>query len=398
MSRPIEQALLSLLPTQNSDLPPSLVELARSLLAQSRNKVSTLKADEEIARTYACSHLACNRLKITLNLPPIEPRPPVPPRIYKRLYTLLDKELPVTSLAGRPRADGRGTPKSKGLSSPAPRGTPSRGTPTKETSLSQFRTPKNAGTPSKLNTQSAAKHTNLALPPWVRPTVRHICSALSKEDCPDLSPTVEAGLDTIIAPYRKRTEDEWVNGHLTALVGAIYWFVSQSAALAPGEEMTPETSRIGYKSARKEILGALRAAKKTIQIPATTMRGKKAEVTEDQEAAFWAGWQEGIKVGDFDQAITEVTNRGWLNSDWYRSIEFLRDQAEGDERGVSADEDPTSGAGTVQITRADTMLQDKFDYLSDRRRADYRKWKADILNRIKLLESGQGSDAMDLDT
>lgn len=61
MSRPIEQALLSLLPTQNDNLPPPLVELAGSLLAQSRNKASTLKAEEEVARTYACAHLACDR-------------------------------------------------------------------------------------------------------------------------------------------------------------------------------------------------------------------------------------------------------------------------------------------------------------------------------------------------
>lgn len=61
MSRPIEQALLSLLPTQNSNLPPPLVELAGSLLALSRHKASTLKAEEEIARLYACCHLACNR-------------------------------------------------------------------------------------------------------------------------------------------------------------------------------------------------------------------------------------------------------------------------------------------------------------------------------------------------
>lgn len=61
MSRPIEQALLSLLPSQNSNLPPSLVELASSLLAQSRNKASTLKAEEEVARTYACANLACDR-------------------------------------------------------------------------------------------------------------------------------------------------------------------------------------------------------------------------------------------------------------------------------------------------------------------------------------------------
>lgn len=189
-----------------------------------------------------------------------------------------------------------------------------------------------------------------------------------------------------------------MNARLTALVGAVYWFVSQSAALAPGEEMTPENSQVGYKTVRKEILGALRGARNGVQVPTTTTRGKKTEVTEDHEVAFWAGWQESIKVADFDQAITEVTNRGWLNSDWYRSIEFLRDRAEGDEESDKADEDPTSVAATAQITRADTMLQDKFDYLSDRRRADYRKWEADILHRIELLESGQGADAMEIDT
>lgn len=162
--------------------------------------------------------------------------------------------------------------------------------------------------------------------------------------------------------------------------------------------MTPEISQAGYKGARKEILGALRAARNDIDIPAPTIRGKKTEVTEDQEAAFWAGWQESIKVADFDQAITEVTNRGWLNSDWYRSIEFLRDKAEGEQQGENVDEAQADLASTVQITRADTMLQDKFDYLSDRRRAEYRIWEAGILRRIELLESGQNSDAMEIDS
>lgn len=225
--------------------------------------------------------------------------------------------------------------------------------------------------------------------------MRHLCTAVSTEGVPDLAPTVEAGLDAIIAPYRKRTQDEWVNAHLTALVGAIYWFVSQSAALAPGEEMTSETSQIGYKSARKEILGALRGARSDVTIPAPTIRGKKVEVTDDQEAAFWAGWQASVKVADFDQAITEVTNKGWLNSDWYRSIEFLREKIEGEEQGDNVDEAQANSAAVVQIARADTMLQDKFDYLSDRRRADYRRWEADILRRIELLEN---SDAMEVDS
>ncbi|KAF3766412.1 hypothetical protein M406DRAFT_339640 [Cryphonectria parasitica EP155] len=402
MSRPIEQALLSLLPSHNSNLPPPLVEHAGSLLAQSRNKASTLKAEEEVARTYACAHIACDRLKIVLNLPPIEPRPPVPPRIYKRLYTHLDKILPATSLAGRPKANGLGTPRSKGISSPVSRFTPSRGTPTKEVSLSQFRTPskRGTGTPSKVNTPSAPSS---SLPPWILPTVRRLCTAFAADDGPDLARTVMAGLETIAAPYNKRTQDEWVSGHLTSLVGAIFWCVSESAGLAPGEELTPEASRTRYKNMRKDMLSVLRSAREEIQVTVPPRRkGRHVDATGDLEGIFWDGWEEDMRPADLDAAITEVTNRGWLNSDWYRSIEFIRDTADGAE-GEQGGEDgpgrsPVLAAATVQITKADTMLQDKFDYLSERRRADYHQWKANIMRRIELLERGKDADPMEVDS
>lgn len=156
--------------------------------------------------------------------------------------------------------------------------------------------------------------------------------------------------------------------------------------------MADENFHVGYKSARKEILGALRSARVDVQIPNPTTRGKKAEITDEQEHAFWEGWQDTIKVADFDETITEVTNRGWLETDWYRSIEFLRDAAYGG--GEEADD---LDHANVQTTRSDMMLQDKFDYLSERRRAEYRRWETNILRRIDLLESGQEGDAMDLD-
>ena len=69
--RPIlEQALVTLIPTyapkhaltdSDSSLPPELVSLAASLLAHSRSKAARLKAEEEIARSYVCAHLACER-------------------------------------------------------------------------------------------------------------------------------------------------------------------------------------------------------------------------------------------------------------------------------------------------------------------------------------------------
>lgn len=145
-------------------------------------------------------------------------------------------------------------------------------------------------------------------------------------------------------------------------------------------------------------MGALRGARNEVEIPGHT-GGRKRELTEEEEITFWEGWQNSIKVAVLDEAITEVTNRGWLNSDWYRSIDFLRDKADGsDQDDDDLGEDSTSAAAAVQIAKADTMLQDKFDYLSERRRAEYRQWKASILRRIKLLESDQGQSVMDVDS
>jgi origin recognition complex subunit 6 len=61
MSRPVEKALNEIIPRLSGPLPPELIELASSLLAQSRSKITNLKAEEEIGRTYACANIACER-------------------------------------------------------------------------------------------------------------------------------------------------------------------------------------------------------------------------------------------------------------------------------------------------------------------------------------------------
>lgn len=61
MDKAIAHTLNGLVPTLSTPLPPELLELAISLHTQSRNKASNLKAEEEIARSYACAHLACQR-------------------------------------------------------------------------------------------------------------------------------------------------------------------------------------------------------------------------------------------------------------------------------------------------------------------------------------------------
>ncbi|KAM0253163.1 hypothetical protein ACHAP5_000633 [Fusarium lateritium] len=381
MSRQIEQALLSLMPTYGSDLPPQLVELAGSLLAQSRHRASTLKTEEEIARLYACANIACDRLKITLDLPPIGPRPPIPPRIYKRLYTHLDNILPSSaSTPGRNAAGRVRTPSSRFRDADgSPSGSrplPSRATPTKEQSLAQFRTPTKGanGTPSK-STMKRETFTRANLHAWIQPVARWLCEETGHRK---LAPTVLAGMEIILTPEGRRTEDEWVLRNVTALFAAIYFFVTMRVkALATGEGIDRE----GYVPVRKEILALLARARHevTINLP---------------EESAWEGWA-NIRSKDFDDAVAKVNEQSWLTGDWYQGI---TDVVKLDQRGDLEDAEMLDGVTMpkMHIKKADSMFQDKYDFLSEAKRRDYAHWKEDMLAKIAL--STTTGAAMELDT
>ncbi|KAF4979703.1 hypothetical protein FZEAL_4131 [Fusarium zealandicum] len=384
MSRQMEQALLSLMPTYGSDLPPTLLELAASLLAQSRHRASTLKAEEEISRLYACANIACDRLKITLDLPPIEPRPPIPPRIYKRLYAHLDNILPNNASTPSRSASGRGrTPSSRFRdvgSSPASgsRPMPSRGTPTKDQSLAQFRTPSKAegGTPTKSTGKKQAFSSEYVLHPWIKPTTRFVCQ---ETDHKKLAPTILAGMEAIVTPEGHRTEDEWVLQNVTALFAAIYFFVTMRVrALASGEAIDRE----GYVPLRKEILDLLARARSEVVV-----RGM-----DDEEA--WDGWS-NLKTKEFDDAVARVNERAWLTGDWYQGITDvvkLTQRTQVDDFEMQDEETMPK----MQVKKADTMFQDKFDFLSEAKRTDYVHWKEDMLAKIALFTTDGA--VMEVDT
>lgn len=137
-------------------------------------------------------------------------------------------------------------------------------------------------------------------------------------------------------------------------------------------------------------MGALKSAREVVKPPVT--RGNKtAAATEEETAVFWDGWVEGLKAADISEAVEEVAVRRWLDSDWFRSIHLLRDAGQVD---PSAHPDELiSTAAALQIRKADTMLQDRFDFLSERRRVDYKHWKAGILRGLELAERAQARNA-----
>lgn len=121
-SHQIHTSLSSLLPTLHP-LPQPLIELSASLLAQSRSRASNLKPEEEIARTYACCHIACERLGKKLGLEIGKPMPPCPPRVYSRLKGWLGSALKTAGVGTPRKGDGAATPKSgKGIEADVGRG------------------------------------------------------------------------------------------------------------------------------------------------------------------------------------------------------------------------------------------------------------------------------------
>ncbi|KAI0393242.1 origin recognition complex, subunit 6 [Xylariaceae sp. FL0594] len=396
MSRTLEPTLYSLLPSYSTTLPQPLLELASSLLAQSRQSAAALKPDEEIARSYACAHIACERLKISLNLPPIQVRPPIPPRSYKRLYAHLDNVLTSTTVTKSARIR---TPTSKAkelsLFGSAQR-IPSRATPTKESSLARYRSPatrgdetptKSASKPPVIPAKRKAGGIASTLPAWIRPTIQLLCKELGQET---VGRTVLAGVQTIAAPHGVRTKDDWVNDHLTHLVAAVYCLVAgQLYVLTQGRELDNRQ----YVKIRKSVLGVLEHTQ------------EKVEVRGMDEDELWIGWSD-ITSKDIDGAMAEIIRRGWQKEEWFvgfgQAIDRSKpapggdddDDDDGHKADVQEDEEDDGISENLHVKRPDTMFQSKWD-MTEQKRREFREWKEDALRRINEIQRMQATGTED---
>ncbi|KAK8094883.1 hypothetical protein PG997_001568 [Apiospora hydei] len=375
MSRTLETTLLSLVPTypSASDLPRPLVDLSSSLLTQSRHNASTLKAEEEVAREYACANLACERLKTSLDLPPIQARPPVPPRIYKRLYTHLDHILPANAVAksGRVRTPSSKLREAQGLfgSGATIERTHNRGTPIKESSLAQFRS-RTDGTPTKSSAKKGI----------------FMCTQMHESR---IGRIVLAGMETIVLPRGRRTTDEWVTSNLTPLLAGIAFLTIWQIISLETDNPDPKM----YAKAREQVLKAVMKARDEVQV-------KGFEEDEDEA---WEGWS-NICTKDIDKAVEKGTKSGWQESGWFGSIQDMVDACgtgKGNQGGSGSGEDGGDDDGDdeimdrMQMQRGDSMFQGRW-VMTDRKREEYRHWKEDIMLRIEEIKKEQ-EDRMDVD-
>jgi len=376
MDRSIAQALNDMIPAIAGPLPVELLELAGSLLAQSRSKASSLKAEEEIARPYACANIAyerCERtqiqfvvsrkflmllrLKQTLALPQIQPRPPCPPRVYQKLYRYLDGAIPNAQ-----RSNKRSF-RNQANESDVPR-TPTRiRTPLHERpSIQKPKPPKRATT-----VEDTSK--------WVIPVTRELCKKLGAPAAP---PHVFAGTSSILSSleFDQGSLGDQIDIKVPALLIALTLIVYTRLA--------------GVETPSEEYLRQIELALALVK-----------------ESLVGNSDLQDVDRDDVAICMRRFGENRWSDMDWFHNIQ-TGSGVGGDVVNPGASEELQSeddvtcdvplsvsrhGDRNMDLSEAEylqaglgTMIQDRVDYLSDERRRDFREWKAGILSKIRELE------------
>ncbi|CAG7922253.1 unnamed protein product [Penicillium olsonii] len=442
-NRPVEQALATLVPTHAGDLPQELLSYAMSLVAQSRSFSASLKPEEEIARPYACAEIACRRMSRTLKLPPLLGRAPCPPRVYKKLYSYLDRSLAAssvglkrsasTSVAGSPSRAGSGqttptkvrnTP-SKAVA-PTPRGlqnTPSKSTPLKRSMSTANLLESPSKSARKVATPRPKEVTGSTVipdaPAWVMTAIRTVCKILSTPaprtntwSRPPISrtlpPHVFSGVSSILYLTSSMSNDE--EGWDEETLGFLEPIVSIS-----GSDKDDDFKELVYAMAVAVYFLVLARRRnpgpeEEANVEAQKM-DKKTFIEMRQTALNSLGLTNDRRHrDDVDQWIALIMEHGWANGqEWFENIPYAGqlfgedeegksyqdlDQEDAILRGVRPPQRSTAAAGARAslldhpprgglLPGLGTMMQDRVDWLSDDRREEYVDWKADIVARIQ---------------
>ena len=288
------------------------------------------------------------RLKQYLALPRIEPRPPCPPKVYKKLFTFLDSALPTNARKSSRRSQK--VPLTAKLSSQHVRPD----NPAKFVSSRKGKEPIEA---------SASE-----IPTWTMPVIRQMCKKLGALAAPH---HVFAGVSSIFS-----SSDRPLDLNVVALMITIYLLV---LTRLNGVENSQEV----YSQRKKDALEAVDKA--------MIQRGERVECDE----------------ASIDTYMLHVKRYKWTDMDWFGNVvvgsgvaQFEDDWEEPQMNIDGADEDDGHILPHLSESFLDsfpeedflqaglgTMMDDRVDYLSDARRRSYERWKRETLLLIDDLEA-----------
>lgn len=443
-------SLSSLLPTHPFPPEPELTALATSLLAQSRHLAPHLKANEEVARTFACAHIACGRLANRLHLDVVRERdvkPPVPLRVYVRLKAFLERTLQRTAAVTLENSTERYLPSATtSAASPAPPSVLGKRrarapTATSATGDADGSAPSTPAPPGRSPEKAANGGFDLTMP-----LIRRICTACR---LPTAVPHVFTGATVVAREIGSRSSNGISLAPAPASRGRRRTGTTPSqqpqAAQDPAEEATATGVPAGVLPAKWPALltamFVLTAAKmrgeevddpqlkpiKETAIEQTEryLREHASELPFDVAAVLGPKGTGGMMARTVGFYLLEAEDCGWLAMEWYENIPSYdpeatggdeKDDEQGDDmndveddivklrrrRGQSTqqqaqgtpsrramgDNDGEDRVGAAGLLPGlATMFQPSIDWLSEERQADYVIWRRGLLNEISEVES-----------
>jgi origin recognition complex subunit 6 len=114
----------------------------------------------------------------------------------------------------------------------------------------------------------------------------------------------------------------------------------------------------------------------------------------------WEGWED-VGTKDVDSWLLHISARGWLNLDWFENIVEGSGLGVKDASGQAEDGEmllarsrSTGGNNDLRQRGLGTMMQDRVDYLSEKKRAEYKIWKESITTRIEEMKKDIAQEDM----
>ncbi|KAF2227144.1 origin recognition complex, subunit 6 [Elsinoe ampelina] len=449
MPSAVEQALVTLVPSVNN-LPIELTSLANALLMQSRSKAAKLKPDEEIARTYVCSHIACERLKSRLGLE-IQPRPPVPPRVYKKLKAFFDKQLDVPSTPSAVRqVDALNRSGADSSRKATPASNRSAVTPSSRKRLRDTQDDTPSKTPAGVvlpetggdDADTPSRRSEKRARPSSAKDLAELAAGATK------SPNRKSGRLFAPSPNKQNAPPEWVDDMIARLAnkfeapaathiraGLDHVLAVRGFSIEDALDATSSTSKSRKTKAKEPaphegsgiitplrlpalliiltlfVVGKQKGWRLTNQDQFAAKQDTGLEAIREMEEG-WAPEEEALQA-DLEGFLAAAGEEGWMNAEWFQHVtpEDDLDKMDVDDevttRGrkkmpnktplrrkekhaprptANADEDDDEDTAAGLQVGLGTMFQDAIDWLSDDRREEYREWKAGILHRLDELE------------
>lgn len=256
------------------------------------------------------------RLRLSLRLPKIQPRPPCPPKIYQKLYKFLDATLLTgTRRSAVIRVSSRLDPNLR--SSPANPKTPTKskrsahpagtkriaatqetiGERTTTTELTSKRKTPNKALPATKSTRNGVSRQRgapIEPPQWTMPAIRRLCDKLN---APSVPHHVFAGVSSILAlvlPDEIQIEAKLGSALKNIPVLIMVVFFAVYARLAAAE--TPVAVFMEHQATGFEILNSF--------------AGSGAVENEKSQSE------------DFETLLLAMRQRGWAQMDWFENIKL----------------------------------------------------------------------------